>query len=93
MMAIGLTILAIASVWFGLMLDERRGLLIALLFVSLGLVLFGAVASLSARPPDGTSAARSTLQAAVPVVMVAVAAMLATTLYWVSAVRTGVHVG
>ena len=45
--AVGLTLLAIALVWYGQILDQRRGLLIVLLSLSLYLVLFGAVAALA----------------------------------------------
>lgn len=88
-LAIGLTVLAIAVVWSSLMLDQRRGLLITLLAVSLALVLLGAILAVAAAPSESEapSQARRTLQAAVPVIAVAVSAVLATALFWISNAR------
>ena len=90
-MAVGLTILAIGIIWSGQLVGQRRGLLITLLCVALGLVLFGAVATLAAAPsdPEGSGQLRRLVEAAVPVVVVAAAAILATALFWVSSARLG----
>lgn len=91
--AVGLTVLAITLVWSSLMLDQRRGLLITLLCVSLLLVLFGAIVTVMNAPSaEGTSQARRAVQAAVPIVVVAVSAILATALFWISTVRVSLRV-
>lgn len=89
MIAVGLTVLAVASVWSGMMLDQRRGLLVTLLAVAFVLVLLGAITTLAAVPSDAETASprRRTLEAAVPVVVVAVSAVLSTALFWISSAR------
>lgn len=88
---VGLAVLAIALVWSGLLLDQRRGLLVALLAISVVLILLGATATLAAPPADSeaVSRPRRTLRAAVPVVIVAVSTVLATGMFWLSTVRVG----